>query len=167
MSALDRWRKEIFSLLPRGFLRRDQGDNLFISDYPRQCADAKKITALLKSKGFEVTVDGGLARIDGTPEKYAELIAASPPPGQLPLGKGNPYLYFLALRLLRTNTPALDQPSSALRLTLKCLDAGDEKALERLLPPLLAQFQRKKEPLPTAAGNWILCYLLEKEASSC
>ena len=35
MSVLDPWRQALRLRIPRGFLRRDPGDMLFISDYPR------------------------------------------------------------------------------------------------------------------------------------
>ena len=34
MNPLTFWREELRHLIPRGFVRRDQGDGLLISDYP-------------------------------------------------------------------------------------------------------------------------------------
>lgn len=168
MSALDVWRGEIFSLLPDGFLRRDQeDDSLFISDYPRRCYDPESVTAALTRAGFAVRVMDGLAHLDAAKEKYAALMAACPLPPLAAPTEETLFLHALGTRLMRAETEKEDQPLPPLRLTLKCLDAGDEETLMRRLPPMLARMQRKKEPLPRFAGQLILCYLSEKEASVC
>ena len=167
MSALEEWRREARALLPGGFLRRAQGECLFVSDLPRHAADIENVLAALEQKGYRAKLRNGLLYIDGTAEKYralAENAAFSPVPA---CETQNVYLSSLARRLLRHPAPPQLQPADALRLTLKLLDAGDEAGLERALPPLLAVFQRQKIPLPTAAGYLILRYLAEKEGNRC
>lgn len=168
MSPLDAWRREVRALLPRGFLRRAQeSDALFVSDLPRHTEDTESVLTALAGVGFRAGERNGLLYIDGTEEKYralAERFPPCPPPGFV--GQ-NAYLYYLALRLLRHPVPPEEQPPELLRLTLKMLDAGDESGLARELPPLLAACQRKKTPLPTAAGQMILDYLSSKEGSPC
>ena len=168
MSPLDMWRREVRALLPRGFLRRAQeGDALFISDLPRHMENAEGVLAALAGVGFRAEEKNGLLYIDGTEEKYRALAERFPPCPPPDFDGQNAYLYSLALRLLRHSVPPGEQPPALLRLTLKALDAGDESGLARELPPLLAACQRKKKPLPTAAGQMILDYLSDKEGSPC
>lgn len=159
MSALTPWRRELRALIPRGFLRRDQGDGLLISDYPR-FGDAEEITGRLLRAGYRVELRGDLACLDGLPEKYAGLIRecvwVPVPPRQDTLA-----LWALAQRLIREDVPPEEQPLGALRLTLKRLDAGDLAGLYGALAPEIARLQREKRPLPAAAGAWILCALAD------
>lgn len=160
MTPLEPWRQALRSLIPRGFLQRDRAaDGLFISDYPCHCADAAAVDAALQAAGFQVTAAGRLRRIDGTPETYRQLIAALPDvPLPVPTDE-NLYLWGLARRLLQGEGDPARQPIPPLRLTLKCLDGADTDALIRLLPPLLALYQRRGEPLPRSAGMLIAGYL--------
>ena len=66
MNVLDPWRQALRPLILKGFLRRDQGAGLLISDYPRY-GDAEAVSARIEKAGFQVTVADGLARI--TPER--------------------------------------------------------------------------------------------------
>ena len=160
MSALDEWRQQIRPLIPRGFLRRDQGQGLLISDFPR--FDGKEaVIAALERAGFTVSLEGSVARIDGNTRRYLQLqerllvFEDIPDDGALPL-------WALGQRLARASVPLEDQPRFALHLTLKCLDAGEEEALLRLLPPCLAVLQRQHQPLPALAGALILDHLARK-----
>ena len=168
MNALDGWRQEILGLLPAGFLRRDTGEDfLFVSDYPRRNDAAEETTEKLKSAGFTVFEEKGLAHLDGTPEKYFSLISGFPAPKAVTPTEDNVRLYALALRLTRVGISGEGQPLPLIRLTLKCLDAGDEDGLLLRLPPLLAVAQRTHRPLPAFAGCLIFHYLSDKEASPC
>lgn len=163
MSPLAAWRATLRRLIPEGFLRRDQdAEGLLISDYPRR-KDAEGVTAALRAAGFTVCFSHGLARIDGRPERYRALLAGLPSAEIPPAQEDTLYLHALALRLLRAGTPLARQPLSPLRLTLKCLDAGDLAGLAERLPPRLAVLQRQGEPLPSAAGTLILNALAEME----
>lgn len=160
MSALEEWRQQIRALIPRGFLRRDQGEGLLISDFPR--FDGREaVIAALEEAGFIVVLAGVMARIDGSTRRYLQLqerlraFTDIPDDGALPL-------WALGQRLARASVPLEEQPRSALRLTLKCLDAGEEEALLRLLPPRLAVLQRQHQPLPALAGALILDHLARK-----
>ena len=97
MSALDLWRSELRALIPRGFLRRDQGEGLFLSDFPRRGVYA---FPALKAAGFDAVEIRGLARIDGSLDKYRELEAALPAFTPAPRDD-TLYLFSLARRLTR------------------------------------------------------------------
>lgn len=168
MNALDVWRREIRALAPEGFLRRDMGgDALFISDYPRRSAQKDAVTERLREAGFVVLEENGLAHLDGNIEKYRSFMAQFPAPAPVTPTEENLRLYALARRLERAGTDGDEQPLPLIRLTFKYLDAEDPDGLLRLLPPLLAEAQRKHQPLPGFAGRLIFHYLQDKEASSC
>lgn len=168
MSVLESWRREIAALLPKGFLRRGLEDGaLFVSDYPRRCAEAKSVTERLKNAGFEVLVENGLAFLDGSREKYRALMEALPSSFAVQPREETLRLYALAQRLCRAQTPPDLQPLPLIGLTLKYLDAEDPEGLLRRLPPLLAAAQRSHQPLPEAAGRLILHYLSERETQKC
>ncbi len=166
MKILDSWRGILRPLIPRGFLRRDQGEYLLISDYPRH-GEAEKVTQAIEKAGFTVSVENGLARLDGTWETYEALLRDwREPPAFVPKEESR-YLYALAKRLCRAETPWKQQPLAPLRLVLKCLDAGDWETLEDKLPPMIALLQREHRPLPSAAGILLLRSLDEKGENAC
>ena len=154
MSALDSWRGEIRPLIPRGFLRRDQGSGLLISDFPR-FFPGQDVENALRARGFHVERMDQLARIDGSMEKYRQLAnqlqyeALAPDQGEWPL-------YALGLRLEKRKVPLEAQPMEWIRFTMKCLDAHQEGEIMRLLPPGIALLQRLHRPLPSLAGALIL-----------
>lgn len=152
MSALSAWRGLIRAAAPRGFLRRDQGDGLFVSDYPR-FPEAAATTARLLRAGFSVSLRGTLARIDASLPLYRSLPAAPPPPP--PLRDDSLAVYCLGLRFLRCGGAVQSPCLPLLRLTLKCLDNGDYARLLREAPPLAARAQREGAVLPAAAGRLI------------
>lgn len=155
MNPLAAWRSELRPLISRGFLRRDQGDALFISDFPRH-ENASAVRDAILRAGFTVSIQDGLAYLDAAPEKYRALIRALPPPVPFAPEERQWYLYSLALRLARMDAPPERQPLSPIRFTLKCLEEKNFAALERHLPPLIARMQRRGETLPAAAGRLIL-----------
>ena len=156
------WRQELQGLIPRGFLRRDQEEALFVSDYPRFGEEAA-VTANLLQAGYTVRLHKTLVYLDGGEEKYRRLIRETPP---CPLGlpdDGTLPLWSLACRLVQSPVPPEIQPLPALRLTLKYLDAEDFGALYRALAPEIARTQREGRPLPSAAGAWILSALTQQK----
>ena len=157
MNALDPWRQAIRPLIPRGFLSRDQGDGLFVSDYPRY-GEAEAVSACIEKAGFQVTVLDGLARI--TPERSttAALLDAAPV-CQPTVTDENLFLYSLARRIAETNAPLDPEAESAVWTALKYLDAGDMQGLYRFLSPAAALAQRQHQPLPAGLGRLILCFL--------
>lgn len=160
MTPLLSWRQTLRALIPRGFLRRDwAADGLLISDYPRHCPDAAAVDAALRAAGFTVTAAEGLRRIDGSPAQYRQLLSALSGETPPPWTEENLYLCGLARRLMRGERNPARQPLAPVRLTLKCLDAGDTETLIRLLPPMLAACQRRGQPLPAGAGALIARYL--------
>ena len=160
MSALEIWRRQMRPLIPRGFLRRDQGEGLLISDFPR--FHVPGVEEALNRAGFCVCCQEGMARIDGTLEKYREL-AESLLMEEIAISADNTLpLWALGKRLARHAAPLEQQPMDEIRLTLKCLDAGDTEALLRLLPARIALLQRRKAPLPALAGQLILDHLAKK-----
>ncbi len=158
MSALVAWREELRRLIPRGFLRRDQGDGLFASDYPRH-GEETPVSDALRRAGYTVDLRGSLAHVDGSVDKYRALAGslrdAEPPPTEESF-----WLRSLALHLQRTGAEPCPENLYLIRLTLKALDAGDLPGLERLLPPAVAEAQQKHIPLPKAAGQLII-YAIE------
>ena len=166
MKILDAWRSALRPLIPRGFLRRDQGEGLLISDYPRH-GDAEAISREIETAGFSVFVENGLARIDGTGATYEALLRNFEETPDFFPGEKDRYLYALAKRLALAETPWEQQDFSPIRLTLKCVDAGEWDTLEEKLPPMIALLQRKHRPLPAAAG-WVLLWALkEKGENAC
>lgn len=164
MRALEAWRREIRALIPRGFLRRDQGEGLLISDFPRW-DDGEQIADRLRRAGYRVELRDGLAWLDGTEDKYAALIAAMSCPDP-PAPEDALALWSLACRLKRAPASLGDQPRALLRLTLKYLDSGDFAGLYRALAPEIARLQRLGLPLPAAAGPWILTALAERKGGN-
>ena len=151
-SPLDTWRQELRSLIPRGFLRRDQGNCLFVSDYPRLGNEAAHG---LRDAGYIVEIHGGLAYIDGSPDKYCALAAALPDVRIRP-DEAYFWLYSLAAHLQKSGADLTADNLPLVRLTLKKLDEGDLAGLQRLLPSAAAECQRKHILLPKAAGQLIL-----------
>lgn len=160
MNPLDAWRGELRRLIPRGFVRRDQGDELLVSDYPRWDR-AEEITAALVRAGFTVRPENELAYLDGSLRKYRALTAAlvleTPR-----MTDENLFLYALGDRLLRYGGEVTEENLPLVRLTLKAVDGGDPNALARLLSPACAEAQRKHIGLPKAAGMMIMMVLSSK-----
>ena len=159
MSALDPWRRELRGLIPRGFLRRDQGEGLFVSDYPRHGEEAA-VSGVLRDRGFSVSVRDSLAYIDAAPEQYQKLLDGVPDADIAPTEE-TLALYALGMRLIRSKAEFSPEALPALRLTLKYLDAKDWKGLYQALSPLSTLAQRQHRPLPTALGKLILASLSE------
>ena len=164
MSALAAWRREIRALIPRGFLRRDQGEALFISDYPR-FSGGEAVTARLRAAGWRVAVAGQTARIDGTEETYRALLRALPCPDAAP-NDDTLYLCSLARRLIRAETPAEAQPLEGMPGLLKLLEQGRLDDAARETAAFAALCQRRGDPLPSAAGKLLLLALQEREGEN-
>lgn len=152
MTPLLPWREELRRLIPRGFLRRDQGNALFVSDYPRFGAEAAQT---LNEAGYTARIENRLAFIDAGLEKYRALAEAVPLERPAPTDD-TLFLYSLADRLLRFGGEITEENLPLLRMTLKALDCGDLAALARTLPPACAEAQRKHIPLPAAAGRFMM-----------
>jgi len=168
MSALEIWRQQIRPLIPRGFLRRDQGEGLLISDFPR-FPNAEEVLAALRRMNFETDIFHGMALIDGTIEKYGQLQGCLRPLSS-PADDESLPLYALGKKLMMKEAPLEYQPMELIRFTLKCLDAKDDEALLRLLPPQIALLQRQHLFLPSMAGTLILDDLYHRakgEIESC
>ena len=164
MNALDPWRQALRPLIPKGFLRRDQGDGLLISDYPRY-GNAEAVSARIEQAGFRVDIADGLARI--TPERSTcEAFLDAAPPCQTPAEDGNLFLFSLARRIADSGMPLAPDTERAVWTALKYLDAGDEQGLYRFLSPAAALAQRKRQPLPAGLGRMILCYISECRVKS-
>ena len=161
MSALDAWRREVRALIPRGFLRRDAGeDAVLVSDYPRW-EEAGAVTERLRAAGYAVEVREGLAHIDGSREKYLRLFSALPCPEGTPTDE-TLYAFSLARRLIAADVSLEEQPLFLLGQWMKRLDGGDQ----RVIPVIAAHAAlclRRKQPLPSAAGKLILCALFDSE----
>ena len=151
-------------LIPRGFLRRDQGDGLFVSDYPRHGGGAP-VSDALREAGFTVEIRDGLAYVDGALKKYLDL-AGGLRDTEVPLTEECFWLRSLALHLQKTGADPCPDNLYLIRLTLKALDTGDLPGLERLLPPAVAEAQRKHIPLPKAAGRLILFTIVSIQSPS-
>lgn len=150
MNPLAPWRRELRGLIPKGFLRRDQGEGLFVSDYPR--FGEGETTKRLRSAGYAVDVADGLAHIDGTAEKYRALLSSLPPAHPEPTDD-TLFLYALARRLERSKAPFSPEAIPVIRAALKYADAGDRTGLYAFLSPAAALAQRRKTPLPAETGR--------------
>ena len=162
MSVLDPWRQALRPLIPKGFLRRDQGDGLFVSDYPRY-GDAEAVSARIETAGFRVTVTEGLAYIIPTAETLAALLNAAPV-CQPTVTDENLFLHSLARRIAEKNAPLIPETEQTVWTALKYLDAGDMPGLYRFLSPAAALAQRQHRPLPGGLGKMILRFLSEQSS---
>lgn len=164
MSVLDPWRQTLRPLIPKGFLRRHQGDGLFVSDYPRY-GDAEAVSARIEAAGFRVTVTDGLARI--TPEKSTcEALLNAAPACMPPVTDENLFLYSLARRIAESDAPLTPETEQTVWTALKYLDAGDIPGLYRFLSPAAALAQRQHRALPGGLGRMILRFLSECKVQS-
>lgn len=164
MSALDPWRQTLRPLIPKGFLRRDQGDGLFFSDYPRY-GDAEAVSARIEAAGFRVTVTDGLARITPNMKTAAALLDAVPM--CMPsITDENLFLYSLARRIAESDAPLTPETEKTVWSALKYLDAGDMPGLYRFLSPAAALAQRQHCALPGGLGRMILRFLSECKVQS-
>ncbi len=161
MSVLDPWRRELRRLIPRGFLRRDQAAGLFASDYPR-FPGAEDVTNTLLRAGFRVTAESGLARIDGSEEKYHAWFAHLPCPDAVPDDE-TLYAVSLARRLVRAETPPEEEPLAGYPALLKALDEGRSGEAAEGAAAWAALCQRQGRKLPSAAGKLILLALTERK----
>ncbi len=159
MSALDAWRQTLRPLIPKGFLRRDQGDGLFVSDYPRY-GEAEAVSARIEAAGFRVALMDGLARVTPETETLAALLNDAPI-RQPAVTDENLFLYSLARRIAEGNAPLTPETEKTVWTALKYLDAGDEAGLYRFLSPAAALAQRQHCALPGGLGRLILCFLAQ------
>ncbi len=157
MSVLEPWRHTLRPLIPKGFLRRDQGNGLFVSDYPRH-GDAEAVSARIEKAGFQVKLADGLARITPESETLAALLDAEPL-CQPTVADENLFLYSLARRIAETDAPLTPETEKTVWTALKYLDAGDMPGLYRFLSPAAALGQRQHCPLPGGIGKMILGWL--------
>ena len=166
MSALDPWRREIRALIPRGFLRRDQGNALFVSDYPR-FSGAEQITAALAGTGFRTTQENGIARISPEDGKARAFLRALPCMDATPTDE-TLFVYCLARRLIRQGGTE-NEDISWLPGLLKRLDEGRLHAAAAEMAAEAALRQRLGAPLPAAAGRLLMLSLAERkgEESEC
>ncbi len=164
MNALDPWRQALRPLIPKGFLRRDQGDGLFVSDYPRY-GDAEDVSARIEKAGFRVTVTDSLARIAPKAETCEAFLNAAP--ARMPtVTDENLFLHSLARRIAETDAPLIPGTEKTVWTALKYLDAGDMTGLYRFLSPAAALAQRLHRPLPGGLGRMILRYMSELRVKS-
>ncbi len=159
MSVLDPWRQALRPMIPKGFLRRDQGDGLFVSDYPRY-GEADAIAARMEAAGFHASLSPGLARIVPTLENCAALLDAAPC-REPAVTDETLFLHSLARRIAGTGAPLTRETEQAVWSALKFLDAGDLRGLYRFLSPAAALAPRKHHPLPAALGRMLLYFLYE------
>lgn len=164
MSVLAPWRRELQALIPRGFLRRDQGEGLFVSDFPRH-GNAEAVAAALAASGYRVQIRDGIAYLDGTAQKYRDFFAALPCPSVSPR-EDTLAAFALARRLIRADVPLEEQPLKDMTAILKLLDAGEILRAAENLAVYAALRQRRHEPLPAAAGKLLFCALAEREGGS-
>ncbi len=159
MSVLDPWRQALRPLIPKGFLRRDQRDGLFVSDYPRY-GDAPAVSARIESAGFRAAISDGLAHIVPEAENAAALLNAAP--ACMPsITDENLFLHSLARRIAESDAPLTPETEKTVWTALKYLDAEDMPGLYRFLSPAAALAQRQRLLLPGGLGRMILRYISE------
>lgn len=164
MKPLDGWRRELRTLIPRGFLRRDQSpEYLFVSDFPR-FEGAEDTAGRLRNAGFTVRIAGGLAHLDAGREKYAALLRALPCPC-VTTTDDNLFACSLARRLCEADTPIERQPLRRIGQWMKRLDAENRQVIPEIAA-YAARCQREGRPLPSAAGKVIFCALAHAEGGN-
>ncbi len=143
------------------FIRRSRDNGaLFASDGMMKTGEPERLLERLEQSGDWTAVrDGRLLQIDPSPVLWRRLMQTAPecnekePEAYSP---AYPFLVSCALILASAPTSPEVQPVSPLRMTLKHLEAGEYGLLQEELPRTVAVLQRKHEPLPTAAGLYIL-----------
>ena len=148
------------------FIRRSRsGGALFAADALMRTDGPEDLANRLNQSGEWTAVrDGRLLQIDPSPALWRRLINEAPVcnekrPEAYP---AYPFLVSCALRLASEAVPAEIQPEGPLRRTLKRLEAGEYERLQDELPAEVAVLQRRRQPLPAAAGLYILSALKER-----
>ena len=162
MTALEQIRGRARALIPAGFLRRDQGDGLLASDFPRHPGGEETAEAL-RAAGFTVALRGGVAVI-GVAAETMNAFCRRIPYTDAPPTEESLFLWALARRLLLRGGDVTEENLPIVYFTLKCLDAGDAGRLEKALRPLSAQALRRRAPLSAAIGLLILNHLIPSSA---
>ena len=116
--------QRLFDLLnghARCFVRVcDGGSALWVSDFPRRCADAAAVTDTLKQDGFQVQTDGQLWYIDRTEERWRELLSDMPHSvPQLPKDEKMHAVYALCRLLLAHPSQLQEEHMPVLRAAVK------------------------------------------------
>lgn len=163
MNICEAWKNEIKALLPCGFVKisRD-GAFLFVSDYPKRVETPFSVHEALTEAGFCVTVEKGMAYLDGSEQRYRAAEESVPLPPLPPMTEKNMRLMHAARLLLQEEESGEDRPLFLIRHVLRCCALKDEKGLERL-HGMIAQRKREKKPLSPLAGKALLTYISEQE----
>lgn len=162
MNICEAWKNEIKGLLPCGFVKisRD-GGFLFVSDYPKRAENAFSLHRALVNAGFCVTVERGMAYLDGTLEKYRQADAETGFPCLPPMTEENARLHHAARLLAAQGGPVQTDSLFLVRHILRCSALADDKGLS-LVPGMVARMKREKAALPALAGKILDCYLSEE-----
>ena len=143
------------------FIRRSRSaDALFVTDALARGGE-EALERLSLSPDWHCRREGGLLQADPSPALWQRLMGEAPlcmtfrMDGQTPW----PFLLSCAARLAEKTVPPDVQPVMPLRMTLKYLEAGEIERLQQELPPIVAELQRRRLPLPQAAGQYILSYI--------
>ncbi|MBQ4639865.1 MAG: hypothetical protein IJB69_05015 [Clostridia bacterium] len=162
MNICEAWKNEIRGLLPCGFVKisRDEGF-LFVSDYPKRMENTLALHRALVNAGFSVTVERGMAYLDGTLEKYRQADAETDFPCPPPMTEENARLHHAAHLLAAQGGPVQTDSMFLVRHILRCSALADDKGLS-LVPGMVARMKREKELLPALAGKILFCYLSKK-----
>ena len=164
MKLLDGWRRQVRSVVPRGFIRRDQQTGaLLASDFPR-FDEAEKTARRLKEAGYTVHTMDGVAHITPGEDLFFRWLRELPCPPVCPTDD-TLFSYAMAQRLLREKAPMNRRHLSLLVELCKALDAGNFTYLNDFSQQL-ALCQRRHQPLPAAAGKLILCALYTLEGGT-
>ncbi|MEG1775925.1 MAG: hypothetical protein RR367_05440 [Clostridia bacterium] len=150
------------------FLRRAaEADALWVTDYPRYCANAEGALAALRARQIACVADAdGLWRLDFTMERYAWLVRELTPATEPEMPSSNALhpAYALCRLLLLHPAPLCEQPLEPSRAMLK-LCAGDAAMLVREVPRLTeacAARLRTRQPLPHLSGLVLAEWLREQ-----
>lgn len=142
------------------FYRRE--DWLFVSDAPRRRPQqAEALVRSLEEDGWQVLEAGGLFLIDPDRGRWLDLIRAVPGEPLPQAQETSLPLYSMARRMTRAAVSAEDQPIAPLRLMVKAVGRKDGSAVLRLMPAMLAELQRRRQPMPEAAG-WMLVWAMNR-----
>ena len=164
MNICEQWRQEIKALFPCGFVRisRETGF-LFVSDFPVRAENAGAIRQALENAGYQVTIRGQIAFIDGTEEKYRQAAAAEFSCAAVKETESNSRLLYAARLMMEKGQ---EENTALCREVMRLTALKDGKGLEKL-PEKIALCLRKQEPLSKLAGKILLHDISQREEKTC
>ena len=124
------------------FIRRSRDPGfLFVTDALSRAGEADQVLCRLSRDGsWSFRREGGLMQLDPGQALWQKIMASAPEAAPVPMDEQTayPFLQACANRLVSETVPPERQPVAMLRLTLKCLEAGEIDRLQDELPVEIA-----------------------------